>query len=121
MLNNSEHPTEIVDTIHHWNTNHLAAEELMKADGKAEKQEQVVLRWFQQYPEQEFTPCEVWCDLISKKLIPATVPITSIRRAISNLTRNLLLLRTDNKKAGLYGVANFTWKLARVGEQLKLL
>lgn len=122
MLNNNnpDHPTEVVDTIHHWNTNHLSGEEFTTADTKAEKQEIIVLRWFRQYPEMEFTPCEVWQGLIAKKQIAATVPITSIRRAICNLTRNLFLIRTMNKKTGLYGAANFTWKLAQTGEQIKL-
>ena len=44
---------------------------------------------------------------------PDTVwPITSIRRALSDLTSECKLTKTDNKKLGPYGKHEFTWKLA---------
>ena len=118
-MENQQHPTEIVDKTHFWNTTSLAGNELVKADEKCEKQELIVFRFFQKNAETEFTPCEVWQQLIADKKITATVPITSIRRAICNLTRNLCLVRTMNKKLGIYNAMNFTWKLAKF-EQAKL-
>lgn len=38
-------------------------------------------------------------------------PITSIRRAITNLTRAGYLVKTNRKKEGLYGMLNHTWQL----------
>ena len=118
-MENQQHPTEIVDKTHFWNTTSLAGNELVKADEKCEKQELVVFRFFKQHPEKEFTPCEVWQELIAAGKILATVPITSIRRAICNLTTNLYLVRTMNKKLGIYNAKNFTWKLAKF-EQTEL-
>ena len=53
----------------------------------------------------ELTPFDV------QKVFPQW-PITSIRRAISDLTKEGRLLKTENRKKGDYGHENYTWKYA---------
>lgn len=47
-------------------------------------------------------------DLYSKLYHP--VPITSIRRAMSNLTEQNKLIKTRNMKKEFFGKKNFLWK-----------
>ena len=38
-------------------------------------------------------------------------PITSIRRAITTLTKRGYLIKSDEMKKGLYGVSEYVWRL----------
>ena len=38
-------------------------------------------------------------------------PITSIRRALTNLTKQGKLIKTDEKRIGMYGRSEYVWKL----------
>lgn len=40
------------------------------------------------------------------------IPITSVRRAISDLTRNGDLVKTDKQVMGIYGRKEYVWELA---------
>ena len=40
------------------------------------------------------------------------IPITSVRRAISDLTRNGDLVKTDKQVMGIYGRKEYVWRLA---------
>ena len=53
------------------------------------------------------TPFDVETALYSNTM----VPITSIRRAITNLTNDEKLVKTDNQKTGPYGKPSYCWKL----------
>ena len=68
-------------------------------------QEDVILYFFE-HNEGEYTPFDIWefCDLDEKK-----VPITSVRRAINDLTKKGKLIKTGNKKMGNYGMMNYCW------------
>lgn len=100
---------------HFHNTISLPNDELKVANKNCITQEQKVLAYFEKYPNQEFTPPQ-----IQEGLSLYTTPLTSIRRAISNLsaTKDALgnpiipkLIRTEHKAKGIYGMKNYTWKL----------
>jgi len=90
----------------YYNTTNLTGGNLAEAVGKAETQKDIILKFFQSHPDMEFTPFDVQkhCQL-------QDAPVTSIRRAITNLTDEGKLTKTSNVKKGLYGAMNFTWRL----------
>lgn len=92
------------------NTIHQDGSELGKSRFKANAQEQLILNFFLSNPVGEFTPFEV-----KDALNLDGVPITSIRRAISNLTEDEELIKTDTQKEGGYGKPNYCWKLNPFG------
>jgi len=79
-----------------------------KTEASNSKQENLILSLFINHPFEEYTPFEV-----SKYLNLPNVPITSVRRAITNLTQKGFLFKTENKKQGDYGKINFCWRLAK--------
>jgi len=79
---------------------------------KAQKQDNEILAYFQSTPGIHYTPPEV-------HFIFPNAPLTSIRRAITNLTRKGLLVKSERKKQGSYGRNNHTWYFP--AGQLKLL
>lgn len=68
------------------------------------KQSDIILALFQRYPGHAFTPFEVQHHTRLRL-------ITSIRRAITDLTKAGHLVKTDIKKPGEYGTVNYTWQL----------
>ena len=41
------------------------------------------------------------------------VPLTSIRRAITNLTKDGILIKTTNKREGIFGRKEYIWELKK--------
>ena len=99
-----ELPPPLVDIYH--NTTGLKGKELIKRQLKAGSQNDAILKFFNRYPCRDFTPYEVWKAMN----LPCT-PITSIRRALSDLTKLEYLVRTDEKRLGQYGELTHCWKL----------
>lgn len=96
-------------TDSYFNTNAEQGELLFKSNEKAHSQEEQILELFEQFPDKEFSPEEVWIRLGLNK-----TPLTSIRRAISNLSKSpkwKRIHKTGNMKAGNYGKMVHTWKL----------
>jgi hypothetical protein len=91
---------------HFHNTIDLPNESLKVANNNCITQEQKILAFFEKHPNEEFTPPE-----IQLALSMYSTPLTSLRRAISNLTKSEKLVMTDNKKMGIYGMKNYTWRL----------
>jgi hypothetical protein len=90
----------------YYNTNNLKAKRLIKALVKAKSQEDKVKIIFNCYGK--MTASEVW-EFFDK----TKTPLTSIRRAISNLS-NLdfgYLIITDEMKEGLFGMPEHYYKL----------
>ncbi len=77
-----------------YNTTNLTPIELAIEISNASKQEHKVMILFKQYGT--LTPYEVWKHL-------QEYPITSIRRAITNLTENGMLNMTKDQRIGMYG------------------
>lgn len=88
-------------TNHYHNTVPVQGKELKEYQAKAASQDAVILELFQSGVK--LTPDEARELLIRQKKIGASTPITSVRRAISNLVRDNKLKETGEKRAGNYG------------------
>ena len=88
----------------HFNTTNLSGSELKRREIKAGTQNAIVLAFFRRHPDGEFTPFDV------QPILPFT-PITSVRRSITTLTDLGYLVKTSNRKPGIYGELNYTWKI----------
>ena len=100
-----------VATYH--NTNQLIGEELKNAVRNATTQETKILRYFTYNPGL-FTPEEIQynCSMMN-------LPLTSVRRAITNLANEGFLRKTSEMKIGQYGKPIHAWTLQeRNGEQV---
>ena len=87
------------------NTTGLAGKQLERRIEQAESQEEAVEALFEAHPDARLTPFEV------QDVALPNSPITSVRRAITNLTHQGVLRKTDCQKEGPYGDPNYTWTL----------
>jgi hypothetical protein len=71
----------------------------------AETQEEKILEFFKMYPDNSYTPFEVHRHVLRD------CPVTSVRRALSNLTTEGKLVKTSVKVKEKYGKSNYKWKL----------
>lgn len=74
---------------------------------QASKQESIILNWFRENKEKLVTPFEVW-----ELLFDDNTPITSIRRAMTNLTKKGLINKTTVQKVEKFGKRNYCWKFS---------
>jgi len=93
-----------------FNTISFSGKDLEKQNAKAAKQEDLILALFKANPDKKLSPSQVHTILGRKYQIYP--PITSIRRAITNLTGRLELIKTDDMVPGLYQLPEHTWKYA---------
>ncbi len=98
-----ELPSERI--LAYYNTNKETGQTLQKSISKAKDQQTEVYNHFKR-TGLYYTPCEIW-----QKFMPDT-PITSIRRAITNLTSEGLLIKTDHLHMGMYDKLVHCWKVA---------
>jgi len=85
---------------------------LLKANTKqAENQTTLTLSVFQTYPTYTFSADEVWNFLIDNEAINEQTPLTSIRRAITDLTNEGKIVKTNRKVLGSAGRKTYTWRL----------
>lgn len=87
-----------------YNTIDLDARDLQEAKMKAGKQQTVILEFFRKNHLWDYTPFE-----IQDRVLP-DAPITSIRRAITNLTKMKFLARCDTMKKERLGKPNYLWR-----------
>ena len=92
------------------NTNNEQGETLIKSEIQTNRQETVILELFK---DKILSPHEVL------SLSGLNCPITSIRRAITNLTNQGLLIKTTIMREGEYGKMVHTWRLNE-GNQLEM-
>lgn len=92
-------------TQHYYNTANLAGEALVQRELRAGTQDAAIFDFFQARPGQRFTPSEV-----SKLVLPGA-PITSARRAITDLTAEGRLRKCQEQKAGPHGDPEHCWML----------
>jgi len=83
----------------------------------AKKQDDIVLGWFLAHPGQALTASEVYRSLRQVQLISIYTPLTSIRRAITNLTPSKLV-KTDETRMGPYGRPEHCYRLAKGQQEL---
>ena len=85
-----------------YNTTGSTGEQLKLFEQQAQNQEARVRSAFQQVGW--MTPSECW-----KQFFPEC-PITSVRRAMTNLTEEGWLVKTDLQKAGPWGKPEYVWR-----------
>ena len=93
----------------YYNTNNEEGTTLSRSIQQAGNQSEIILNIFEDDPTVEWTPNDVF-DLL-QHCTDLNWPITSIRRAITNLTSEGKLTKTSNFKQGSYGKKTHTWKL----------
>lgn len=95
----------------YYNTNELKGFNLKEANRKANSQEDRILGFFEKNKNKQYSPEEIqtYCQMITK-------PLTSVRRAMSNLTKEGYLRKTKEMKPGNYGKPVHTWELKQ-GDQ----
>jgi hypothetical protein len=96
----------------YYNTNNEPRPERQVSEKKALNQQQIVLNIYQQYQGRRLGPSDIL------HYFPG-VPITSIRRAITNLTSAGLLEKTDKFSFGNYNKVEHLWQLAEPRKQVQ--
>ncbi len=92
----------------YYNTTKTTANKLKKFAKTNKRQDKLILELFKINPKLELSPFEVQTALKRLRLLNA--PITSIRRAMTDLTTQGNLTRTNTRKLGPYGRDSFCWK-----------
>lgn len=101
----------------HYNTTNLTGKALTKKVWSEKSQTYIIKAFFEASPQAWYTPSQVWIELFDIK----KVPITSIRRSMSDLTKEGILEKTDQKQTGYFGDLEHLWTLKNKPEvQLKL-
>jgi hypothetical protein len=86
----------------HFNTTKESGNQLSLLNEIAINQEDKILELMTVY--KRLSPSDVW-------KYHQNYPITSIRRAMTNLSTKGKLVKTDEKKIGIYGRNEFIWQL----------
>jgi hypothetical protein len=87
-----------------FNTTKERGKALQEYIDKARGQNLEVLSFFMDRPYEEYTPSNV------HQMLNFEGPLTSIRRAMTTLTKDGYLIKTDNKRIGIWGRPEHTWK-----------
>lgn len=95
----------------YYNTTNETGISLKTNFEKADNQTRLTLAVFQTYPNDNLSANDVWSFLIDNKSINEQTPLTSIRRAITDLTNQDRLVKTDKKVLGSAGRKTYTWRL----------
>jgi len=93
------------------NTTNQTGEQLYIFSVAAKSQDEIVLNFFSNYPNHDFSPSKLHDYLIKYQLIDAATPLTSIRRALTNLTGNGKIIKTDKKLMSKFNRPEYVWKL----------
>lgn len=89
--------------MNHYNTTNESGQTLIDFESKAKTQDDEVLKFIKS--KSIASPSFVWRSLYKER-----TPLTSVRRAMSNLTKKGLLIKTDIKQIGPYGRPEYCWK-----------
>jgi hypothetical protein len=95
----------------YYNTTNETGISLKTNFEKADNQTRLTLAVFQTYPNDNLSANDVWSFLIDNESINEQTPLTSIRRAITDLTNQDRLVKTDKKVLGSAGRKTYTWRL----------
>jgi hypothetical protein len=82
----------------YYNTTKEKGEQLTIFKKRAKKQDDKILEFFQDNPMVEFGASQVWNALFYN-----SVPITSVRRSVTNLVQDNKLEYTGRKRKGVFG------------------
>ena len=97
------------------NTTESTQPELAKYRQKASSQDDQLLEFFKKVAPIEYTPSQL-LGIVFK----GSVPITSVRRALTNLTNQGDLVKTGEQINGPYGRPEFKWRLAEKTPQREM-
>jgi Fe2+ or Zn2+ uptake regulation protein len=89
----------------YYNTNRESGETLVASERQARNQRLSILAFFEQHPGSLFAPHQV-----QQRVLP-TAPLTSVRRAMTNLTDEGHLEKTREMEYGTYGKQVHRWRL----------
>lgn len=89
----------------YYNTTNLSGDELKEKRHKVAGQTAKILKVFEDHPHTLFTPWDVYYHFGQQ------IMITSIRRAITDLTTDGHLVKCDRKRSGPANERNWTWRL----------
>ena len=95
----------------YYNTTNEVGVQLRANLKKANNQTFLTLAVFQTYPNDYLSAHAVWTFLMDNESIEEQTPLTSIRRAITDLTNQNRLVKTDKKVVGSAGRKTYTWRL----------
>jgi hypothetical protein len=95
-----------------FNTNNTLKHDLPKENETAKCQQDIVLNLFES-SYSKWTASLVWEQLLSTDKIDQLTPLTSIRRAISNLQRAGYLEKENETRMGMYGKNEHYYKLIK--------
>jgi len=98
----------------HYNTTHETGQRLLDLSAKAQSQEAIILNFFQanSIPGDKYSrwsPSQIRAEAWVLRGQPE---ITSVRRAMTNLTSKGLLTKTDHKRKGPFDHWEYTWCLS---------
>ena len=99
----------------YFNTTNLRGQQLAAYNIQAQKQDDMVVEFFRRNPHAIVTTEDLWIALPAL----ARGPITSTRRAFSNLLNRGLIEKTDAQVTGLWGKPIHLWRSK--GNQFPLL
>lgn len=88
-----------------YNTIKLSGADLQLARDNSKSQEDFIKFIFKNQPDLEITPSQM-LELFGKN-----IPLTSVRRALTNLTNENFLEKTEIMTEGLYGKPEHIWRL----------
>ena len=102
-------------SVSYYNTNKLKGFDQKEANRKASTQEDRILHFFERNKGNRYSPEEIqtYCQM-------ATRPLTSVRRAITNLTNDGYLRKTNDMKLGIYKKPVHTWEFSHGEDQEEL-
>ena len=97
-----------------YNTNNMVGQELTEMSHSAKAQETAVIKFFTDRVADKAGASTIWNVLKITKRIDQAVPLTSIRRAVSTLTKQGKLVKTDDMSVGVYGKREYMYSLNSV-------
>jgi Fe2+ or Zn2+ uptake regulation protein len=89
----------------YYNTTSESGQQLIEYVEETKKQQALILSYFDSKRGQLLTPFDVYNALFSD----TKVPITSVRRTMTDLTGMGLIQKTDIKKKAETGRSNYCW------------
>ena len=91
----------------YYNTNKLNGDELKIAEMKSLTQEALIKLLLESNKDTAYSPFELQEQLVK---LEKNWPITSIRRALTNLTKRNIAVKTKETVIGDYGSPNYRWQ-----------
>lgn len=87
-----------------YKVQHFTDDQVRHLQESANRQEKDIARWFWRNPNQTIGPGQL------HQQQGYTWPVTSTRRAISNLTEAGILQKTEKQSMGVYGKPEYHWQ-----------